>query len=151
MFRHFALTLLVLGGVALGTASAYFEWTEVTELTKDGNKTKVFYARVSSDVYDQLLKTGLNATEGTTSTSPVFQGKPPGANKLKLAGKLYQFAGSNGFAEVSGMKIDVLKFVPALAGNFTGKWDTSAYGSGIMTLTQNGDKVTGTYTVKGGN
>jgi hypothetical protein len=103
-------------GPAIGPPS-FFEWEEVTEVSKSRSgaeiQTKVIYARVSPDLYDQLLKSGLDVTEGTVSTNPKVLGTSLGANRLRLGGKVYDFAGSNGRVLLDNkVEVWVLKFTP---------------------------------------
>src|SRR5262245_546773 len=67
-------------------APPIFEWQEITEQDSNGKDVKVVYARVSPDVYDRLLKTGLTSTEGGVSTDPKIKDNNPGANVLRLGG-----------------------------------------------------------------
>jgi hypothetical protein len=135
MMRNTTLFLLVLVGLCTSSALAQslpqigpaigpppepaaqaarpiFEWQEVTEQDSNGKDVKVVYARVSPDVYDRLLKTGLTATEGGVSTNPEIKDNNPGANVLRLGGKRYGFAGANGSIRDGDRTLWVLKFVP---------------------------------------
>lgn len=87
----------------------------------------MIYARVSPDVYDRLLRSGLDVNGGSTASTPQVMQTAPGARVLNLGGERYEFDGSNGFTEEGGAVIYVLRFTRAPAGtpNFGGSGSTT--------------------------